>query len=112
MICSSLNRFRFIVRSFFKGQTLVQSGSNGGGNVTEADQEGLTDIIGSDTALLYHFIGEGDRFDRPQLEAILKGAETLEDRIDFVIEFLLYYGFLGSRLAAKMLAISLMLVTT
>jgi tetratricopeptide (TPR) repeat protein len=28
------NRFRFIVRSFLEGQTLVQSGSNGGGNVT------------------------------------------------------------------------------
>jgi len=62
--------------------------------ITEADQE-LTDIIGSDTALLYHFIGEGDHFDRAQLGRIMKGADISEDRIEAVIEFLLYYGFLG-----------------
>jgi len=62
--------------------------------ITEADQE-LTDIVGSDTALLYHFIGEGDRFDRSRLQAILKGAGIPEVRIDSVLEFLLYYGFLG-----------------
>jgi hypothetical protein len=68
--------------------------------ITEADQE-LTDIIGSDTALLYHFIGEGDEFDGPQLKAILKGAEIPEDRVVSVIEFLLYYGFLGIRVSGE-----------
>lgn len=68
--------------------------------ITEADQE-LTDIIGSDTALLYHFIGEGDEFDRPRLTAILKGAEIPEDRIESVIEFLLYYGFLGIKVSGE-----------
>jgi hypothetical protein len=68
--------------------------------ITEADQE-LTDIIGSDTALLYHFIGEGDEFDRTRLKAILKGAEIPEDRIDSVIEFLLYYGFLGIKVGGE-----------
>jgi hypothetical protein len=68
--------------------------------ITEADQE-LTDIIGSDTALLYHFIGEGDEFDRPRLRAILKGAEIPEDRIESVVEFLLYYGFLGIKVSGE-----------
>jgi hypothetical protein len=68
--------------------------------ITEADQE-LTDIIGSDTTLLYHFIGEGDEFDRPRLKAILKGAEIPEDRIVSVIEFLLYYGFLGIKVSGE-----------
>jgi hypothetical protein len=65
--------------------------------ITEADQE-LTDIIGSDTALLYHFIGEGDQFDRSRLGLIVKGAGIPEDRVEAVIEFLLYYGFLGIKL--------------
>ena len=68
--------------------------------ITEADQE-LTDIIGSDTTLLYHFIGEGDQFDRPRLAAILKGAEIPEDRVESVIEFLLYYGFLGIKVSGE-----------
>jgi hypothetical protein len=29
--------------------------------ITEADQE-LTDIVGEETSLLYHFIGEGSDF--------------------------------------------------
>ncbi|WP_159006710.1 hypothetical protein [Bradyrhizobium sp. S69] len=68
--------------------------------ITEADQE-LTDIIGSDTALLYHFIGEGDRFDRSRLGAILKGADILAESIGSVIEFLLYYGFLGIKVGSE-----------
>ena len=68
--------------------------------ITEADQE-LTDIIGSDTALLYHFIGEGDQFDYSQLRVILKGAGIPEDRIESVVEFLLYYGFLGIKISSE-----------
>lgn len=62
--------------------------------ITEADQE-LTDIIGADTTLIYHFIGEGDSFDSSKLQIILKGAGVSEDRVVPVIEMLLYYGFTG-----------------
>ncbi len=34
MICSSVNRLRFIVWSFLRGQTPLQTGLNLGGNVT------------------------------------------------------------------------------
>jgi hypothetical protein len=68
--------------------------------ITEADQE-LTDIIGSDTALLYHFIGEGDRFDLSRLRAILEGAAIPEEKIESIIEFLLYYGFLGIKVGSE-----------
>jgi hypothetical protein len=68
--------------------------------ITEADQE-LTDIIGSDTALLYHFIGEGDHFEQSQVASIVRGAGIPDDRIETVIEFLLYYGFLGVTLDSE-----------
>jgi hypothetical protein len=41
--------------------------------ITEADQE-LTDILGTDTDLIYHFIGEGQEFDQGRLERLLSGA--------------------------------------
>ena len=62
--------------------------------ITEADQE-LTDILGEDTNLLYHFIGEGTVFDRPKLERIVTGAGVVANKLDAAIEFLLYYGFFG-----------------
>jgi hypothetical protein len=62
--------------------------------ITEADQE-LTDIIGTDTTLIYHFIGEGDSFDIVKLQTILRGAKVSEDRMIDVIDMLLYYGFMG-----------------
>jgi hypothetical protein len=62
--------------------------------ITEADQE-LTDILGEDTNLLYHFIGEGTLFDRTKLDEICTGAGVNAGKVDSVIEFLLYYGFLG-----------------
>jgi len=62
--------------------------------ITEADQE-LTDIIGEDTNLLYYFIGEGTVFDRQKLETICADAGIVADELDKVIEFLLYFGFLG-----------------
>ena len=68
--------------------------------ITEADQE-LTDIIGSETSLLYHFIGEGDRFDRAQLQTILTGAGIPEDKIESVVEYLIYYGFLAVRVGTE-----------
>jgi hypothetical protein len=41
--------------------------------ITEADQE-LTDILGSETNLIYHFIGEGEEFNQTKLEGILAGG--------------------------------------
>lgn len=62
--------------------------------ITEADQE-LTDILGTDTNLLYHFIGEGEWFSVGKLKEICAGAGIPEAKHDAVIEFLLYYGFIG-----------------
>ena len=62
--------------------------------ITEADQE-LTDILGEDTNLLYHFIGEGERFSPTKLTELCAGAGVAEERIAHVVEFLLYYGFIG-----------------
>ncbi len=64
--------------------------------ITEADQE-LTDILGADTDLIYHFIGEGQEFDQGKLESILSGAGVPADKTAKVIQFMLYYGFLGVR---------------
>jgi hypothetical protein len=66
--------------------------------VTEADQE-LTDILGEDTNLIYHFIGEGEEFDPAKLERVISGASVPADKIVNVIEFMLYYGFLGVKTA-------------
>lgn len=64
--------------------------------ITDADQE-LTDILGTDTNLIYHFIGEGETFSRDQLERICRGAGIESDQMDNIIEFLLYYRFIGIR---------------
>jgi hypothetical protein len=62
--------------------------------ITEANQE-LTDIIGTNTDILYHFIGEGALFGPDKLKEICTGAGVIPEKIDSVIEFLLYFGFLG-----------------
>jgi hypothetical protein len=62
--------------------------------ITDADQE-LTDILGTDTNLIYHFIGEGETFNRDHLARICSGAGIASEKIGNVIEFLLYYGFIG-----------------
>ena len=62
--------------------------------ITEANQE-LTDILGADTDLIYHFIGEGQEFERGRLESILRAGGVPADKNIKVIEFMLYYGFLG-----------------
>jgi hypothetical protein len=66
--------------------------------ITEADQE-LTDILGEDTDLLYHFIGEGEVFNGGKIRHILSGAGVKESKVDDVLEYLLYYGFFGVRSA-------------
>lgn len=68
--------------------------------ITEADQE-LTDILGSDTNLIYHFIGEGEEFKQTKLEGILAGGGVSPDKIENVLEFMLYYGFLGVKMDAE-----------
>ena len=62
--------------------------------ITEADQE-LTDILGAETDLIYYFIGEGQEFELQKLESILSGAGVPAEKIDNVIQYMLYYGFLG-----------------
>ena len=62
--------------------------------ITEADQE-LTDILGAETNLIYYFIGEGQEFELQKLESILSGAGVPTEKTDNVIQFMLYYGFLG-----------------
>jgi hypothetical protein len=66
--------------------------------ITEADQE-LTDIVGEDTSLLYHFIGEGSEFEPSKLERLISGAGVPPDTIPKIIEFMLYYGFLGVKVS-------------
>jgi len=48
--------------------------------ITEADQE-LTDIVGQDMSLLYHFIGEGSDFGLSKLERLISGAGVPPDTI-------------------------------
>lgn len=62
--------------------------------ITEADQE-LTDILGQETNLLYHFIGEGTSFSLEKMQEICRGAGVASEKIKDVVEFLLYYGFVG-----------------
>ncbi|MDX1006561.1 hypothetical protein GOE08_06630 [Sinorhizobium medicae] len=62
--------------------------------VTEADQE-LTDILGADTSLIYHFIGEGKNFTPGRIAEIIIAAGVDASRVDDVIRFMIYYGFLG-----------------
>lgn len=65
--------------------------------IVEADQE-LTDIVGHETNLMYHFIGEGDEFMHDKLIRIVRGAGVPGDKAAGVIEYLLYYGFIGVRM--------------
>lgn len=62
--------------------------------ITEADQE-LTDILGADTDLIYNFIGEGQEFSHDKLCGIISEARVENDKIQKVIQFMLYFGFLG-----------------
>ena len=68
--------------------------------ITEADQE-LTDIIGRDTNLIYHFIGEGETFTAEHLKKILLGGGISEDLLGSVTNFMLYYGFLGVKIGSN-----------
>jgi hypothetical protein len=66
--------------------------------ITEADQE-LTDILGEATNLIYYFVGEGEEFGQEKLEEVITSAGVPADKLPQVIEFMLYYGFLGGKAA-------------
>ena len=52
--------------------------------------------------MIYHFIGEGDSFTSQHLEQILKGAGINDEQIQGVINFMLYYGFVGVKIGANL----------
>lgn len=60
----------------------------------EADQE-LIDIEPKSKRLIYQFLGESSEFSNEDLRILLDVNSLQQKEIDRVIEFLLYYGFLG-----------------
>ena len=65
--------------------------------ITEANQE-LTDIVGEQTDIIYHFIGEGSIFTYEKVLRILGGAATGESSAEQIVDFLVYYGFIGIKI--------------
>ncbi|WP_156820715.1 P-loop ATPase, Sll1717 family [Thioalkalivibrio thiocyanodenitrificans] len=64
----------------------------------DADQE-LTDIEPKAARLMYQFLGEASEFSSDDLRILLDVNGLSREEIGHVIEFLLYYGFLGIRYA-------------
>lgn len=64
----------------------------------DADQE-LTDIEPKAARLMYQFLEEASEFSGEDLRLLLNKNDLTREEIDRVIEFLLYYGFLGIRYA-------------
>lgn len=62
----------------------------------DADQE-LTDIDRKASRIIYQFLGESSEFTGDDLRILLDTNGLTSDQIDQVIEFLIYYGFLGIR---------------
>ena len=62
----------------------------------DADHE-LTDIEPKASRVMYQFLGENSEFSNDDLRILLDVNSLTPDEIDRVIEFLLYYGFLGIR---------------
>lgn len=62
--------------------------------LVDADQE-LSDIEPNAKRLIYRFLGEGKEFSREDLDILLELDSFDENKIDQIIQFLLYYGFLG-----------------
>ena len=60
----------------------------------DADQE-LTDIEPKARRLIYQFLGEEKEFSNVDLQILLESDSLDAQELDKVIEFLLYYGFLG-----------------
>jgi len=68
--------------------------------IVEADQE-LTDIEPAAKGLIYQFIGEGKEYTDEELKIILEINDIPNDKVDNVIDFLLYYGFFGVKYLDK-----------
>lgn len=64
--------------------------------LVDADQE-LTDIEPQAKGLIYQFIGESPEHSEEELKIILSMNDIGDEQKDRVIDFLLYYGFLGIR---------------
>lgn len=60
----------------------------------EADQE-LTNIEPQAEGLIYHFAGEDWKFAKEELEIVFGDHSLPEEKYEEVINFLLYFGFLG-----------------
>lgn len=65
--------------------------------VIEADRE-LADVLPSAKGLLYEFVGEPAEMSREKLENLLTGHGVEPAHHPHVLEFLLYFGFLGIRI--------------
>ena len=68
--------------------------------LVDADQE-LTDVEPKAKNCIYEFIGENSIFSREELEILLYVSGTDSNVTDRIIEFLVYYGFLGIRYASE-----------
>lgn len=68
--------------------------------IVDADHE-LTDIEPKAARLMYQFLGESSEFTNEELRILLDVNMLTNPEIDKVIEFLLYYGFLGIRYAEQ-----------
>lgn len=66
--------------------------------IVDADQE-LTDIDPSARHAIYSFIGEQSSFSREELEIVLDSQSTDPHVVDQILEFFLYYGFMGIQYA-------------
>ena len=66
----------------------------------EADQE-LRDIAPAAEGLIYQFEQEGQEFSHDDLEVLMDINEIPSDRVEEIIQFLLYYGFLGVKVGTK-----------
>jgi hypothetical protein len=65
----------------------------------EIDQE-ITQIDSRASGLLYVFANERSECSREDLGVLFEIKKIPSDRVDAIVEFLLYYGFLGVRVAA------------
>ena len=68
--------------------------------LVDADQE-LTDIEPTAKRLIYQFVGESSEFSEEDLNILLDGPVSSNEVRWRIIEFLLYYGFLGIRYAEQ-----------
>lgn len=66
----------------------------------EIDQE-LTDIDPEATELIYVFQDEGTDFSREDLEVLMDIKNIPVEHVEKIVEFLLYYGFLGIKVADR-----------